>query len=269
MMGLGFGGMGLFGRRRNQAGFVGAYDAIPSIAAAYSSRRLRTAYTGSLLRIRRSSDNTESDIDALANGDLDTAAVATFIAAGSGYIVTWYDQSGNGYDATQTTAASQPLYVASGQNGRPVLRWDGSNDFLMTATTVSLTDPTTQMMVVNPTSGWMTQARDGSLNGVFSREGSGVFRMYAGSGLDSAVVTWSAFKILLGVFAGASSINRINGVETTGNPGANGGGGIRLSGASAPAAMDLAEYVFCNAALSDANRQAAETAANSYWAVYA
>jgi len=133
MVSVGFGGLGLFERRRNQAAFVGAIDAIPSIAAAYSSRRLRSAYTGSLLRIRRSSDNTESDFGYTADGHLDTAAVASFIGGGSGYIVTWYDQSGNGYDATQTTAASQPLYVSSGQNGRPVLRFDGTDDYLVTS----------------------------------------------------------------------------------------------------------------------------------------
>ncbi|MDA1317237.1 MAG: hypothetical protein O3B87_04395 [bacterium] len=99
-------------------------------------RRLRTAYTGSILRIlriRRSSDNTEQDIGYEADGDLDTAAVSAFVGGGSGYIVKWYDQSGNAYDASQTTTANQPLYVARGQNGRPAGRFDGSNDSLATA----------------------------------------------------------------------------------------------------------------------------------------
>ena len=94
------------------ATFVGAYDAIPSIAAAYGMRRLRSAYIGSLLRLRRGSDNVESDFGALSNGDLDAAAIATWLGAASGYVTTWYDQSGNGYNAVQTTAANQPLYVA-------------------------------------------------------------------------------------------------------------------------------------------------------------
>ena len=116
-------------RRRTAASFTGAYDAIPNIAAAYGMRRMRSAYTGSLLRLRRSSDNAESDFGYDADGHLDTAAISAWLS-GSGYIVTWYDQSGNGYNATQSTAASQPLYVASGQNGRPVGRWDGTNDYL-------------------------------------------------------------------------------------------------------------------------------------------
>ena len=114
-----------------------AYDDTPNIAAAYGMRRLRNAYSGSLLRLRRSSDNAESDFGYTANGDLDTAAIATWLGADSGYFTTWYDQSGSGYNATQTTANSQPLYVANGQNGRPTLRWDGTNDNLNIATTIS------------------------------------------------------------------------------------------------------------------------------------
>ncbi len=42
----------------------------------------------------------------------------------------WSDQSGNGYDATQNTAASQPQLVTSVINGKSVVRFDGANDFL-------------------------------------------------------------------------------------------------------------------------------------------
>ncbi len=46
--------------------------------AAYSQRRLRTAYTGPLIRVRRSSDNAESDIGYGADGWLDGAALLAF-----------------------------------------------------------------------------------------------------------------------------------------------------------------------------------------------
>jgi hypothetical protein len=115
--------------------FVGLLDLYSGAAAAYSLRKLRFTYQGSAVRVRRSSDNTEQDIGFDSNGNLDTAALLAFCGAGNGFVTTWYDQSGNGYDATQTTAARQPQIVSSGSvildNGKPSLQFDGSNDILI------------------------------------------------------------------------------------------------------------------------------------------
>jgi hypothetical protein len=88
-------------------------DLFPNAAVAYSLRKLRTAYSGSAIRVRRSSDNAEQDINFVA-GDLDTASLLTFCGAGNGFVVTWYDQSTNGNNATQATAGRQPIIVSSG-----------------------------------------------------------------------------------------------------------------------------------------------------------
>jgi hypothetical protein len=45
-------------------------------------------------------------------------------------VATWADQSGNGYDATQSTTAARPTFIASGLNGLPVVRFDGTDDHL-------------------------------------------------------------------------------------------------------------------------------------------
>ncbi len=45
-------------------------------------------------------------------------------------VATWADQSGNGYDATQSTTAARPTFIASGLNGLPVVRFDGTDDRL-------------------------------------------------------------------------------------------------------------------------------------------
>lgn len=88
-------------------------DLYPNAEAAYSFRKLRTAYTGSAIRVRRSSDNAESDIG-FSGGNLDTTSLTTFCGAGNGFVTTWYDQSGNGNNATQTNASNQPQIVSSG-----------------------------------------------------------------------------------------------------------------------------------------------------------
>lgn len=93
--------------------FVGLLDTYSGAAAAYSLRQLRSAYTGNAIRVRRSSDNAEQDFGFVSNV-LDTASLLTFCGAGSGFVTTWYDQSGNANNATQSTAVNQPQIVSSG-----------------------------------------------------------------------------------------------------------------------------------------------------------
>ena len=115
-----------------EVGFL--LDQYSGSEAAYSVRKLSGSYSSSVLRVRRSSDNAEQDIGFDSNGDLDTSALTTFVGASNGFVVTWYDQSGNGNDATQTTAASQPQIVSSGSvitsESLPTVDFDGSNDYL-------------------------------------------------------------------------------------------------------------------------------------------
>lgn len=88
-------------------------DTYGGSAVAYSLRKLSSTYSGSAIRVRRSSDNAEQDIG-FVSGDLDTSSLLSFVGAGSGYITTWYDQSGNTNDANQATLASQAQIVSSG-----------------------------------------------------------------------------------------------------------------------------------------------------------
>lgn len=105
-----------------------------SASAAWSLRRLSGSYSGAAVKVRRSSDDTEQDIGFDGAGALDTAALLSFVGAGDGFIKTWYDQSGNSKNVTQTTAANQPKIVSSGavitQGTRPAVSFDGSNDYL-------------------------------------------------------------------------------------------------------------------------------------------
>lgn len=54
-------------------------DIVPNAAAAYSLRKLRTAYTGSAIEVRRSSDLAVQDIGFDRFGNLDTTALTTFV----------------------------------------------------------------------------------------------------------------------------------------------------------------------------------------------
>jgi len=90
-------------------------DSYSGAAAAYSLRKLRSSYTGNAIKVRRSSDNAEMNIGFNSDGEINTFTLLTFIGVGNnGFVTTWYDQSGNGINLTQATAAYQPKIVNSG-----------------------------------------------------------------------------------------------------------------------------------------------------------
>jgi len=111
------------------------------------------------LRLRTSGTNTTVASSSISNGDnqditLNLTGSAgylamTFVASSggtitfnsikvlpkSGFVETWYDQSGNSEDAVQETAGSQPKIVNAGSlvvdsAGLPEIDFDGSNDYL-------------------------------------------------------------------------------------------------------------------------------------------
>ena len=91
---------------------------------AYSVRKLRTAYTGSCMRVRNRF-SVELDIGFDSSGNLDESALLTHCGANDGLVVKWYDQSGNGGDMVQSSQSQQPKIVSSGavlkENGKPIV----------------------------------------------------------------------------------------------------------------------------------------------------
>lgn len=81
-------------------------------AFALSLRKINANYFGYAVRVRRSSDNAETDIG-FAGIAFDWASFSSFIGGGSGYVVTYYDQSGNGRNFTQSSASLQHQIVST------------------------------------------------------------------------------------------------------------------------------------------------------------
>ena len=105
-------------------------DTYSGAAAAYSLRKLSTSYSGSAIRIREDGGGSQTDIGFDSNGDLDTNAIAAWCGPNNGFVVTWYDQSGNGNDISQTAVGNQPeIYDGSNvyrSNGKPSVAFDQS-----------------------------------------------------------------------------------------------------------------------------------------------
>jgi hypothetical protein len=127
-------------------------DVYTGAAAAYSLRKIRTAYTGAAIRVRRSSDNTEQDIG-FVGVDLDTVSLKSFVGANSGFIVRWLDQSENGYNLGQPTAANQPRIINGGvidrQNGKVCIVFDGSNDALINGSNINISGDITESVFLS------------------------------------------------------------------------------------------------------------------------
>jgi hypothetical protein len=162
-----FGDKLVAGQLPTQLGLIGSQlvsnfllDLYPNAAVAYSLRKLRNAYTGSAIRVRRSSDNTETDIGFSSTFGLDTTTLTTFCSGTNGFVTTWYDQSGNGRNATQGTAANQPQIVSSGSvinvNSKPSVKFQDTTDLLRctTATGTSLANTMATVQKFSSTSGF-------------------------------------------------------------------------------------------------------------------
>lgn len=146
-------------------------DSFPNAVAAYSLRKLKSSYSGSAIKVRRSSDNTTQDIGFTANGDLDTATMKIFVGANNGFIDTWYDQSGNGRNATQATAANQPRIMLSGVidrlNNKPTIKWSANT---LRLSSYKFAVPSTNWMLINVAS---INNISGNNNNVLGTDGNG------------------------------------------------------------------------------------------------
>ena len=105
-------------------------DAYPNAYIAVSTRKLRSAYAGSALRIRRDSDTTQTDIGFDANGNIDVSAINTFCSGTQCGVVTWYDQSGNARNLTADASQAPKIYTSGSAwtiNGKVSPYFNGGN----------------------------------------------------------------------------------------------------------------------------------------------
>jgi len=187
------------------------------------------------------------DINAGAGQPLDGAAIATWKNKGS---------IGAGGDCVQATGANRPLFKTVGAVGKlnnlSTVRFDGANDFLVSADFTALTQPTLVCLI---------GSRNGAASQVFCA-GNGVtnrnqiwydasvnkWALYAGAVTDGALTADDAkYTMFAATFNFASSVFRVNGANNAiGNPGNNVLDGFSLGGdegGGAPLNGDIVEAV--------------------------
>ena len=255
--------------------FVGLLDSYPSAAAAYSVRKLRAAYTGNAIRVRRT-DSTESDIGFTSAGNLDTTALLAFTGTGvldNGFITTWYDQSGNGRNATQTTALDQPKIVSSGsvilENSKPAI--DFLANKLQTASFTLSSQPITRIVVVKPDIATADFIDGSAANRGFTGCSGGYNRLFAGNIFDIGT-TLTTQQLFYGLFNGASSQIVVNAVsQGTGDAGAGGLEQVILGSHPTVRTVDLdgkMQEAIIYASNQNTNRTGIENNINSYYGIY-
>ena len=261
--------------------FAFLLDLYPSAAAAYSLRKLRSAYTGNAIRVRRS-DNTEQDIGFTSANVLDTTSLTSFCSGTNGFVTTWYDQSGNANDATQSTASNQPQIVSSGsvilENGKPIVSYlSTANCQLKTTASFSISSPLQTFIVGKNTRAIsafpyyydfqtnraiLYYADDVTPKGLASFNGSQI-----NSGDTST--TQGIFETL---YNGASSyMYKNNSLLVSGNTGSNGASGALFLGTRNNNGQNLhggfQEFILYPSNQS-ANRAGISTNINAFYSIY-
>uniref|UniRef100_UPI002604CD35 arabinofuranosidase catalytic domain-containing protein n=1 Tax=Hydrotalea sp. TaxID=2881279 RepID=UPI002604CD35 len=257
---------------------AGLTNATPATVA-YSVRQLSSSYAGKALQVRRSSDNTTQDIGFTANGDLDTSALKTFVGSGNGYVTTWYDQSGNARNATQTNTSQQPALVLSGvvqrANTQPAVVFDGVSQ-TMASSTFSLNqaftrNSVTQFLSNNTTLHYYNNVGGNPNTGLMSFTNNKT-SMYAGNtGGPTQTFTTGSQYVLTEEFNGANSFLALNGTSSpTANPGTTGLNGIQIAsynGSSYYSNIAVSEITIFPQALSTSDRQTIENNQGAYYSI--
>ena len=257
-------------------------DLLPDAQAAFSLRKLRAAYSGSAIRVRRSSDNAEQDIG-FTTGSLDTTSLATFIGANSGFVTTWYDQSGNGFNASNPSAAVQPRIVNAGtlitSGGKAALEFapstTNSSIRLFTGAFGAMSQPLTTFAVVETTD--TTDSTKTILDGLstsffFGRDS--VYKVVAGATLTNAVADIAAPRLWYSLANGASSeIGYNNVAATVGNAGANAPDGLTIGNIRGLLAANYAwvgtiQEVILYPSNKSSDRTTANGLINTYYGIY-
>jgi hypothetical protein len=177
------------------------------------------------IRLRESGGNTEQDFATIAGGGLNLSAISAFKAANQVFVTKLYDQTGNGIDLVQATAANQPEFQLGIIGSLPSIAFVRANN-----TVLSISNAGT---IIQPFTVGAVAERTGSF-GVYNTILAGQpgcefdFRISANTlaqFTNSAEVTLSsvadsAFHAMAFIANGASSVISADGATgTSGNSG--------------------------------------------------
>lgn len=119
-----------------------------SVKVAWGLRKLVSTWTGNLIRIRDTNDDSEQDVGFDADGNL-----ASFSVVGDARVVTVYDQTGGGDHLVATSTTNQPTLQRSAITNRWEIKLNGVTQFLR-STFTSASSPAGAWAVARPIYFW-------------------------------------------------------------------------------------------------------------------
>lgn len=179
-------------------------------------------------------------------------------------VANWSDLSGQGRDATQGTGAARPTYKVAILNGKPVVRFDGVDDYLKTSA-FTLNQPTHVFIVLTliaqAASAYYWDGNGQNLMAAYQRL-QGLMTLYAGGNGPEKTFGNGSTHIVSALYNGSSSELRFEGgAATTGDVSTSNAGGITLGARGNVAVfanIDVAEVLIYNRALAADERQKCE-----------
>jgi hypothetical protein len=234
------------------------------------------------------SNNDDAEYITFSEDDEVVFTVSDFrvsLVSRNGFVETLYDQSSNGNDVDQTTAAKQPAIVKNGGivkvGDEASIRFDGTNDFLERATYSqgTLSQPNTAFAVAKlrvfvDANQKIFDGHDGSGRNMLniSTLGNGQFAAFAGTVVATGEDGDANQNLFTVRYSGSDSRLVINGVtKTTSTMGTDGMIGLTI-GANHDHAQnfldgDIQEVIIFNSDIFD-DRSNIQDDVNNYYTIY-
>lgn len=190
-------------------------DKVPNAVCGYSvNRQLKRSHAGgNMFEVQRSSDNTNQIITLLGNGLTDFATENTFVSTNTGFVKTWYDQSGNGRNVSQATQINMPKRILTGteqvKDTIPAIFFDRTTDPDALAGTIGTYSQTNTIIVfasasATDSNGRIIDSQNGSNRNMLDIANAGNILMSGGTQQTMTTATTN-LSLYIAEFSGATS----------------------------------------------------------------
>jgi len=255
-------------------------DTYTGAAAAYSLRKLRADYTGFAVKVQDNVGGATQDIGFDSFGELDTASLSNYGDQNNVFVETWYDQSGNGNNATQGTSANRPkIYDGLSRgfvvtdNGKPAVDFENATQYFTSS--VNLSQPITSFSVANIDS---ADTYQGIFGGSDNKRGPSVrpgpvLGIYNGSVLASSTSFPTTQSLFGSLHNGVNSNAVLDGtIVVSGNAGNDGFNSLQVGGYNSGTGngswIGLIQEVVLYESDESTNRTGIETNLNDFYDIY-